>query len=131
MSTEESEKKSSKTICVIDDEVETTELAKIVLELEGYNVIIANDGKEGIELVKKELPDLIILDISMPGVNGLEVAQQIRNDPETKDIPILMLTARVYAWDREEGLKAGANEYLTKPISGNELLKIVRRYIGD
>ena len=106
-------------------------MAKIVLELEGYNVIIANDGKEGIELVKKELPDLIILDISMPGVNGLEVAQQIRNDPETKDIPILMLTARVYAWDREEGLKAGANEYLTKPISGNELLKIVRRYIGD
>ena len=108
-------------ILVVDDDVAINELIKVNLELMGYEVIQAYDGIEGFALAKQELPNAMILDCMMPDVDGFTVAQRIRQNEETKDIPILMLTALSQLKDKVTGFNIGVDDYLCKPFEMEEL----------
>jgi len=111
-----------KKILVIDDLPENVFMLQDRLEHEGYNVITAYDGKSGIEKTLNEMPDLILLDVMMPELTGLEVCKILVNNPTTKDIPIILVTAKSGAEDTKEGLEAGAFDYIKKPFNRIELL---------
>lgn len=108
-------------ILVIDDDNAINELIKINLELVGYKVVQAFDGIKGFALAKQELPNAIVLDVMMPEVDGFTVAQRIRQNPETKNIPILMLTALSQINDKVKGFDIGVDDYLVKPFEMEEL----------
>jgi two-component system, OmpR family, response regulator RpaA len=108
-------------ILVIDDDSAINELIKINLELVGYKVFQALDGIKGFALAKQELPNAIILDVMMPEVDGYTVAQRIRQNPSTKNVPILMLTALSQLQDKITGFDIGVDDYLTKPFEMEEL----------
>ena len=113
-------------ILVIDDDVAINELIKINLEMSGYEVISSNDGIKGFALCKQELPDLVILDVMMPEVDGFTVAKYMRENPSTKEIPILMLTALGQLDDKVKGFNIGVDDYLVKPFELEELKVRVR-----
>ena len=113
-------------ILVIDDDVSINELIKINLEIQGYKVISATDGIKGFALCKQELPDLVILDVMMPEVDGYTVAKYIRENSTTKEIPILMLTALGMLDDKIKGFDIGVDDYLVKPFEIEELKVRVR-----
>lgn len=113
-------------ILVIDDDKAINELIRVNLELAGYSVIQALDGTKGFALAKQELPNLILLDVMMPEVDGFTVAQRIRQNPETKNIPILMLTALSQLNDKVKGFDLGVDDYLTKPFEMDELKVRIR-----
>jgi len=114
------------TILVIDDDRAINELVKVNLELEGHKIIQAYDGIEGFALCKQELPSLVVLDVMMPDVDGFTVAQRIRQNPRTKYIPILMLTALSQINDKVSGFNIGVDDYLVKPFEMEELIVRVR-----
>ena len=111
-----------KKILVIDDLPENVFMLQDRLEHEGYEVITAYDGFAGINKAKTNLPDLVLLDIMMPDITGLEVCQILVKDPLTQDIPIILVTAKSGAEDTKEGLEAGAFDYIKKPFNRIELL---------
>lgn len=113
-------------ILVIDDDIAINELIKVNLELNGYNVLQAHDGTTGFAIAKQELPDLIILDVMMPEVDGYTVAQRIRQNPTTEETPILMLTALSQLNDKVKGFDIGVDDYLVKPFEMEELQVRVR-----
>ncbi len=113
-------------IIVIDDDPSINELIKVNLELSGYSVIQAYDGVKGFALVKQEMPSLIILDVMMPDVDGFTVAKRIRQNEETKNIPIIMLTALSQLNDKVNGFNIGVDDYLVKPFEVEELMVRVR-----
>ncbi len=115
-----------KRILVIDDLPENVFMLQDRLEYEGYEVITAYDGKGGIEKAQTELPDLILLDVMMPGINGIEVCKTLVNDKKTSDIPIILVTAKTGAEDTKEGLDAGAYDYIKKPFNKIELFARVK-----
>ena len=115
-----------KKILVVDDDIAINELIKINLELFGYNAITAYDGIQGFTLAKQELPDLIILDVMMPEVDGYTVAKRIRENSTTKNIPILMLTALNLLENKIKGFDIGVDDYLVKPFEMEELKVRVR-----
>ncbi len=108
-------------ILVVDDDPAILELVKINIELMGHEVLATLDGIKGFALAKQELPDLIILDVMMPEVDGFTVAQRIRQNEDTKDIPILMLTALGMLQDKVQGFNSGVDDYLVKPFELEEL----------
>jgi two-component system, OmpR family, response regulator MprA len=110
-------------ILVVDDDVAITHALRRALSFEGYTVSIAHDGEAGLHAVRDESPDLVILDVLMPGVDGLEFCRRLRGGDDT---PVLMLTARDEIADRVRGLDAGADDYLVKPFATDELLARVR-----
>ena len=113
-------------ILVVDDDVSINELIKTNLELAGYKVFQAYDGIKGFALAKQELPALVVLDVMMPEVDGYTVAKRIRENPETKNIPIIMLTALSQIDDKANGFNIGVDDYLVKPFEIEELLMRVR-----
>ena len=113
-------------ILVVDDDTAINELIKVNLELSGYQVVQAFDGVKGFALCKQELPSLVILDVMMPEVDGFTVAKRIRQNEETKDIPIIMLTALSQLNDKVNGFNIGVDDYLVKPFEIDELLVRVR-----
>ena len=113
-------------ILVIDDDVAINELIKVNLELAFYNVISAFDGNKGYALAKQEQPNLIVLDVMMPEVDGYTVAKRIRENPLTKDIPIIMLTALNMLQNKAQGFDIGVDDYLCKPFEMDELLMRVK-----
>ncbi len=113
-------------ILVIDDDTSINELIKVNLELGGYNVVQAYDGIKGFALAKQELPSLIILDVMMPEVDGFTVAKRVRENPSTKDVPIIMLTALSQLNDKANGFNIGVDDYLVKPFEIEELLMRVK-----
>lgn len=113
-------------ILVVDDEVVLTETIAYNLEQEGYQVITAADGSSALNAVHNEHPDLIVLDIMLPGVDGLEVCRQLRREDETATVPIIMLTAKSDEIDKVVGLEVGADDYVTKPFGRRELLARIR-----
>lgn len=115
-----------KRILVIDDLPENVFILQDRLEHEGYEIITAYDGKSGMEKAHTELPDLILLDVMMPGINGIEVCKTLVNDKKTSDIPIILVTAKTGAEDTKEGLDAGAYDYIKKPFNKIELLARVK-----
>jgi CheY-like chemotaxis protein len=115
-----------KKILIVDDEFEIRRLVEITLRVEDYQILQAESGEEAIEIVRAEKPDLVIMDIMMPGgIDGLEATRILKNDPETKECPIIMLTAKGQSYERKEGLAAGADDYFAKPFSPLELIKKV------
>lgn len=114
------------TVLVIDDQENIIEFIKLGLKYEGFLVESAPDGPLGLAAAQRTNPDLIILDIMLPGMNGLEVCRNLRQNPTTRDIPILMLTAKDDVRDRIAGLDTGADDYLTKPFSFEELVARIR-----
>ena len=114
------------TVLVIDDEKDLLELVRYNLEKEHLDVITASDGASGLEIGLKHKPDLVVLDLMMPGMNGLEVCKQLRADARTGRVPIIMLTAKAAETDKIVGLEMGADDYITKPFSVRELLARVR-----
>ena len=114
------------TVLVIDDEKDLLELVRYNLEKEHLDVITATDGQSGLEIGLKHKPDLVLLDLMMPGMNGLEVCKQLRSDARTSRVPIIMLTAKAAETDKIVGLEMGADDYITKPFSVRELLARVR-----
>ena len=114
------------TILVIDDERDLIELVRYNLEKEGFDVIAATDGQSGLEVVRKHRPDLVVLDLMMPGLDGLQVCQQLRSDPRAGRIPVIMLTAKATEADRVVGLEMGADDYIVKPFSPREVVARVK-----
>jgi two-component system response regulator MprA len=113
-------------VLVVDDEDNIIELVRLGLRYEGFHVEVASDGEQGLTVAQRVNPDVIILDIMLPGIDGLEVCRRLRNNPTTSDIPVLMLTAKDEVSDRILGLQTGADDYLTKPFDFYELLERVR-----
>ncbi|MEW6598621.1 MAG: phosphate regulon transcriptional regulator PhoB [Pseudomonadota bacterium] len=113
-------------ILVVEDEDALSTLLSYNLDKEGYAVTVAADGEEALVQVDERLPDLIILDWMLPKVSGIEVCRRLRNRPETRNVPIIMLTARGEESDRIRGLDTGADDYLTKPFSMTELSARIR-----
>jgi DNA-binding response OmpR family regulator len=114
------------TILVIDDERDLIELLRYNLEKEGYDVIAASDGQSGLEVIKRHRPELVVLDLMMPGIDGLQVCQRLRADHRSARTPVIMLTARATEADRIVGLELGADDYITKPFSPREVVARVK-----
>jgi len=117
-------------ILIVDDDLETLRLVGLMLQRQGYQIVSARNGNEGITQAKSEKPDLIILDIMMPDLDGYVVTQKLRNDPETANIPILMFTAKSQVDDKVAGYEAGADDYLTKPVHPAELIAHIKSLLA-
>ncbi len=115
-----------KRILLVDDEPSILLSQEFLMEQEGYDIKTATDGEEALEAVRELLPDLILLDVMMPKRDGFEVCQTIRANPEWKAIKIILLTAKGREVDQEKGLAMGADDYVTKPFSTQELVKKVK-----
>src|SRR6516225_1754709 len=113
-------------VLVIDDEESIIDLIKLGLKYEGFEVVAADSGEEGIAAAQRTNPVFIILDWMLPDMDGLEVCRRLRSNPTTRDIPILLLTAKGEVGSRVEGLNTGADDYLTKPFSFEELVARIR-----
>ncbi|TQD25061.1 response regulator transcription factor [Methanolobus vulcani] len=108
-------------ILIVDDEMDALVSLKVALEAEGYNVVEAKDGHEVVDKVYSELPDVILLDLMIPGIDGFEVCRLLKSDEMYRHIPIIMLTARNEVDDKVEGIELGADDYVTKPFNLKEL----------
>ena len=117
-------------VLVVEDEAAIAELIAINLRHAGHEVILAEDAQAAQAQVDRRLPDLVLLDWMLPGVGGLQISRRWRADPRTRELPIIMLTARAGEADKISGLDAGADDYLTKPFSPAELLARIRRCCG-
>jgi len=124
-----SETPPRRTILAVDDSISMQEIVKQTLGTT-YKVMVANNTVEALALLHHESIDLLLLDVSMPGVNGLELCRIIRRSPHLRDLPIIMLTARDSMYDKIEGRLAGATEYLTKPFDSENLKEVVRKIIA-
>ena len=112
-----------KKILIVEDDPSFSRAISHIIEKEGYDVITASNGMAGLRMAKDENPDLLILDVMLPGLDGFEICHQLRQDPQTEKLPIIMLSAKGQEIDKTTGLKVGANEYLTKPIDRALLLE--------
>jgi DNA-binding response OmpR family regulator len=117
-------------VLVIDDEAPIRLLCRVNLEAEGMSVSEAGDGPGGLELARSEQPEVILLDVMMPGLDGWRVAERLLEDPVTRDIPIVFLTARADIRDRAHGIDLGGLDYVTKPFNPVELASLVRSVVG-
>ncbi len=120
---------AKETILVVEDEEDIAKLVSYTLSGEGYRVIAASSGEKGLELAKEKRPDLIILDLMLPGVDGFTVCRILQKDPATAGIPVVMLTAKGEEADVVAGLELGAEDYIIKPFSSRVLLARVRRIL--
>jgi len=122
----------AKRVVCIEDEPEMIDLVRLILGRKGFNVIGANGGIEGLETVRRELPDLVLLDLMMPDMDGWEVYQQMKADEGLREIPVVVVTAKAQSIDKVLGLHiAKVDDYITKPFGPQELLESVEKIIGD
>ncbi|KKL90904.1 hypothetical protein LCGC14_1900030 [marine sediment metagenome] len=119
-----------KKILIADDKLEVVELLRATMEGEDYQIISASDGREALEKIGKEKPDLVLLDVVMPKMNGLEVLAKVKKDPQTKDVPIIMLTAKGQQLDKDKGIGLGAEDYIIKPFSPSHLLRKIEEIMA-
>ena len=116
-------------ILVIDDSPTETYRFKEVLSRHGYEVIEASNGADGISLARAQMPDLILMDVVMPGMNGFQATRQLSRAPETSQIPIVIVSTKDQETDRVWGKRQGARDYLTKPVEENELLSVIEQLL--
>ena len=121
---------TKQTVLVADDDPDIQSLVVLRLERCGYRVLRASDGQEALDLALSELPDLAVLDITMPKLDGCEVTRSIRSHAQTAEMPVILLTARVQEGDVERGMEAGATDYVKKPFSPQELGARVTSILG-
>jgi DNA-binding response OmpR family regulator len=119
-----------KKLLIVDDEQDIVESLRFVLEEAGFNCYCAYNGEEGLNMAREISPDLIILDVMMPKINGYKISRLLKYDNKYKNIPILMLTARSQEEDRLIGEETGVDEYITKPFELDEIVKKVARYLN-
>lgn len=117
---------ATRTILVVDDEPEIVEIVRDYLDRAGFRVVVAHDGQQALRLARSERPSLMVLDLMLPGMDGLDVVRMLRGDASMRSLPIIMLTARVEETDRLIGLELGADDYITKPFSPREVVARVR-----
>lgn len=120
-----------KKILVIEDDPATTRLVDYSLRHHGYQVITSSNGLEGIRKAQSESPDLIILDVMLPGIDGFEICNRLRADPATAKIKILMFSAKTQETDRQTGIRVGADDYLTKPAAPAEIVARVEKLLTE
>ncbi len=113
-------------ILIVEDEEPIIKSLTFLFRQEGYNFTVAQSGEEAIRIASERKPELILLDIMLPGMDGYEVCRRIKNTPELKDIYVIMLSAKSQEADRERGFESGADEYITKPFSPNQLMAKVK-----
>ena len=111
-----------KKILIADDKLEVVELVRATLEGEDYQIVDASNGKEVLGKIRLEKPDLVLLDIIMPKMDGFEVLSKLKKDPQTKKVPVIMLTAKGQKLDKEKGIELGARDYIVKPFSPSVFL---------
>lgn len=121
----------SKKILLADDETDIITILKRYIELEGYEVVISFNGKDALSKINENKFDLLILDVMMPEMNGWEVCKKTKNDPLTKNIPVIILTAKSQEVDALMSFECGADEYATKPFDYPELSNIMKKLLGD
>jgi len=122
----------TKKIVYVEDELEMIDLVKLILSRKGYNVIGAGGGREGLDIIREEIPDLVLLDLMMPDIEGWDVYQQIRADESTKHIPVIVVTAKAQNIDKVLGLHiAKVNDYISKPFSPQDLVASVERVLNE
>jgi len=119
----------NKKILIVDDEVDLVETVRFPLEEEGFTVLVSYNGEDALDKARKEKPDLILLDIMLPKLDGYKVCRLLKFDEQYKHIPILMLTARTQEKDKIIGMETGANGYITKPFEMEELIEKVKAYL--
>jgi DNA-binding response OmpR family regulator len=119
----------AKKILIIEDYPATSKMIAEILEMEGFEAIIAPDGATGLEKAAAEKPNLILLDIMLPGMDGLEVCTRLRANMETKDIPVIMVSVKASDEDIKSGLNRGANGYVSKPFDPFKLIEIVKKHL--
>ena len=117
-------------VLVVDDEPHILHSLEFLMRHENYDVRVARDGEAALQAIEEKRPDLVLLDVMMPKRDGYSVCQTIRANPDWKDLRIIMLTAKGRDIEREKGLALGADDYVTKPFSTRDLLKLVRQYLA-
>jgi len=120
-----------KKILLVDDSSTVLLMERMILSKSPYDLVTARDGWEGVEKAKAERPDLILMDVVMPRMDGFEACRRLRADDETRQIPVIMVTTRGELQSVESGYESGCSDYVTKPINGLELLSKVRNYLGE
>ena len=118
-------------ILVVDDEIYIVHILDFSLGMEGYEVVTALDGEQALEKLKSDRPDLIVLDIMMPKLDGYEVCKAIKSDPETRHIPVILLSAKGRNVDQKLGFDVGADDYITKPFSPRKLVERINQLLGQ
>jgi twitching motility two-component system response regulator PilH len=119
------------TILVVDDSPTEVHIFKKILEKQGYRIIVAKDGREGVDMAIQSLPNLILMDVVMPVLNGFQATRQLKNNEQTARIPVIMVTTKDQQTDINWGMRQGANEYLVKPVAPAELLNKIRTLLND
>ncbi|MCU7852549.1 MAG: response regulator [Candidatus Thiodiazotropha sp. (ex Monitilora ramsayi)] len=119
------------TILVVDDSPTEVHIFKKILEKQGYSIVVAKDGREGVDMAKETHPDLILMDVVMPVLNGFQATRQLKNNEETADIPVIMVTTKDQKTDINWGMRQGANEYLVKPVAPAELLYKIKALLNE
>ena len=122
---------NGKKILIIDDDAFIRRPLEFILREEGFAPVTAVDGEDGLAKLEGEKPDLIVLDLMMPGLDGFEVCRRVRTDPRFSSIPVILLTAKGQESDSERGLAVGATEFMSKPYSPSELLRRVREILSE
>jgi two-component system alkaline phosphatase synthesis response regulator PhoP len=120
----------SKRILIVEDDPSVLRATSYILEKEGYQVLTAQNGLEGLKKAREDNPDLLILDVMLPGIDGFEICHSLRSEPETAGLPIIMFSAKGQESDKATGLKVGADEYLTKPVDREVLLNKVAAWLS-
>jgi two-component system alkaline phosphatase synthesis response regulator PhoP len=118
-------------ILVVDDEIYIVHILDFSLGMEGYEVVTALDGEQALHKVKSDRPDLVVLDIMMPKLDGYETCKILKNDPETKNIPVILLSAKGRNVDQKMGFQVGADDYITKPFSPRKLVERINMILGQ
>ncbi len=117
-------------ILIVDDEVYILHILDFSLGAEGYEVITAADGEEALAKARGEKPDLVVLDVMMPKVDGFEACRRLKNDPETRELPVILLTAKGREVDRKMGIEVGADDYMVKPFSPSKLIQKIESFLN-
>jgi two-component system, OmpR family, alkaline phosphatase synthesis response regulator PhoP len=121
----------AKKVLIADDEEDVKAVLQMFLQARGYEVITAFDGLDAMDQVKREKPDVVLLDIMMPLIDGFEVCRKLKADPETQQIPVIMLSAAGHAGSIQKGLEVGAVDYLVKPYEPDQLLKLLQKILPE
>ena len=117
-------------VLIVDDSPTETYKFKEILEKNGYEIITADNGADGVAVARQELPDVVLMDVVMPGLNGFQATRQISKNAETKDIPVIIVTTKDQETDKVWGKRQGASDYLTKPVDETLLLETIQRVLG-
>ena len=123
--------KKNSTVLLVEDNEDNLLIYSTILRHSGFSVVEARDGQAGIDAAKRELPGLILMDVSIPIVDGLEATRQLKADPATKHIPIIALTAHALASDQQKAIEAGCDGYIAKPAEPRAVLNAVKRFLGE